>query len=71
MILNSDTELGGLDVLGVTDTVIGALLLNYSSKSYKLNNSNILDNQKIISLLGEISENEKIIISLLEKIIKN
>lgn len=71
MILNSYTELGGLDALGVTDTVIGALLLNYSSKSYKLNNSNILDNKKIISLLGEISENEKIIISLLEKIIKN
>lgn len=67
MILNTNTELGGLDALGVADTVIAALLLNYSSKSYKLNSDNTLENQKVISLLNEINENQKTIISLLER----
>lgn len=34
MILNTNTELGGLDALGVADTIIASLLLNYSGKSY-------------------------------------
>ena len=68
MILNTNTELGGLDVLGVADTVIAAMLLNYSGKSYKLNSDNTLENQKVISLLNQINENQKIIISLLKKI---
>ena len=68
MILDVNTELKGLDALGIADTVIGALLLNYSSKSYKINNDNILENQKIISLLDNINKNEQTIISLLEKI---
>lgn len=71
MILNTNTELGGLDVLGVADTVIAAMLLNYSGKSYKLNSDNTLENQKIISLLNQINENQKIIISLLKKIIED
>ena len=67
MVLNTNAELGGLDALGVADTVIAALLLNYSSKSYKLNSDNMLENQKVISLLNEINENQKTIISLLER----
>lgn len=67
MVLNTNAELGGLDALGVADTVIAALLLNYSSKSYKLNSDNTLENQKVISLLSEINENQKTIISLLER----
>ena len=69
MILNTNAELGGLDALGVADTVIAALLLNYSSKSYKLNSDNTLENQKVISLLSEINENQKTIISLLERMV--
>ena len=69
MILNTNAELGGLDALGVADTVIAALLLNYSSKSYKLNSDNTLENQKVISLLSEINENQKAIISLLERMV--
>lgn len=69
MVLNTNAELGGLDALGVADTVIAALLLNYSSKSYKLNSDNTLENQKVISLLSEINENQKTIISLLERMV--
>ena len=71
MILNTNTELGGLDALGVADTVIASLLLNYSEKSYKLNLDNISENKKVISLLNEINENEKTIISLLQRIIED
>ena len=71
MILNTNAELGGLDVLGVADTVIAAMLLNYSGKSYKLNSDNTLENQKVISLLNQINENQKVIISLLKKIIED
>lgn len=71
MILNTNTELGGLDALSVTDTIIASLLLNYSGKSYKLNLDNTLENKKVISLLNEINENEKTIISLLQKIIED
>lgn len=66
MILNTNTELGGLDALGVADTIIASLLLNYSEKSYKLNLDNISENKKIVSLLNEINENEKTIICLLK-----
>lgn len=64
MILNTNTELGGLDAIGVADTIIASLLLNYSEKSYKLNLDNISENKKIVSLLNEINENEKTIICL-------
>lgn len=71
MILNTNTELGGLDALGVADTIIASLLLNYSGKSYKLNLDNISENKKVISLLNEINENEKTIISLLKCIVED
>ena len=71
MILNTNAELGGLDALGIADTIIASLLLNYSEKSYKLNLDNISENKKIVSLLNEINENEKTIISLLQKIIED
>ena len=66
MILNTNTELGGLDAIGVADTIIASLLLNYSEKSYKLNLDNISENKKIVSLLNEINENEKTIICLIK-----
>lgn len=66
MILNTNAELGGLDALGIADTIIASLLLNYSEKSYKLNLDNISENKKIVSLLNEINENEKTIICLLK-----
>lgn len=71
MILNTNTELGGLDVIGVADTIIASLLLNYSEKSYKLNLDNTSENKKVISILNEINENEKTIISLLQRIIED
>lgn len=71
MILNTNAELGGLDALGIADTIIASLLLNYSEKSYKLNLDNISENKKVISLLNEINENEKTIISLLKRIIED
>ena len=71
MILNTNVELGGLDAIGVADTIIASLLLNYSEKSYKLNLDNTLENKKVISLLNEINENEKTIISLLQRIIED
>jgi hypothetical protein len=71
MILNTNAELGGLDTLGVADTIIASLLLNYSEKSYKLNLDNTSENKKVISLLNEINENEKTIISLLQRIIED
>lgn len=71
MILNTNTELGGLDALGIADTIIASLLLNYSGKSYKLNLDNISENKKVISLLNEINENEKTIISLLKCIVED
>ena len=71
MILNTNAELGGLDALGVTDTIIASLLLNYSGKSYKLNLDNTSENKKVISILNEINENEKTIISLLQRIIED
>lgn len=71
MILNTNTELGGLDALGVADTIIASLLLNYSEKSYRLNLDNTSENKKVISLLNEINENEKTIISLLQRIIED
>ena len=71
MILNTNAELGGLDALGIADTIIASLLLNYSEKSYKLNLDNTSENKKVISLLNEINENEKTIISLLRRIIED
>lgn len=71
MILNTNAELGGLDALGVADMIIASLLLNYSGKSYKLNLDNTSENKKVISLLNEINENEKTIISLLQRIIED
>ena len=71
MILNTNAELGGLDALGVADTIIASLLLNYSEKSYKLNLDNTSENKKVISILNEINENEKTIISLLQRIIED
>lgn len=71
MILNTNTELGGLDALGVADTIIASLLLNYSGKSYKLNLDNVSESKKVISLLNEINENEKTIISLLKCIVED
>nr|DAV30572.1 MAG TPA: hypothetical protein [Caudoviricetes sp.] len=71
MILNTNAELGGLDALGVADTIIASLLLNYSEKSYKLNLDNISENKKIVSLLNEINENEKTIICLLKCILED
>ena len=71
MILNTNTELGGLDALDVADTIIASLLLNYSEKSYKLNLDNISENKKIVSLLNEINENEKTIICLLKCILED
>ena len=71
MILNTNTELGELDALSVTDTIIASLLLNYSEKSYRLNLDNTSENKKVISLLNEINENEKTIISLLQRIIED
>ena len=53
MILNTNAELGGLDSLGVADTIIASLLLNYSEKSYKLNLDNTSENKKVISILNE------------------
>lgn len=60
MILDTNVELGGLDALGVADTIIASLLLNYSEKSYKLNLDNTSENKKVISILNEINENEKL-----------
>lgn len=71
MILNTNAELGGLDALGIADTIIASLLLNYSEKSYKLNLDNISENKKIVSLLNEINENEKTIICLLKCILED
>lgn len=71
MILDTNAELGGLDALGVADTIIASLLLNYSGKSYKLNLDNISENKKIVSLLNEINENEKTIICLLKCILED
>lgn len=71
MILNTNAELGGLDAIGIADTIIASLLLNYSEKSYKLNLDNISENKKVISLLNGINENEKTIISLLQRIIED
>lgn len=71
MILNTNAELGGLDAIGIADTIIASLLLNYSEKSYKLNLDNISENKKVISLLNEINENEKTIISLLQRMIED
>lgn len=71
MILNTNAELGGLDAIGIADTIITSLLLNYSEKSYKLNLDNISENKKVISLLNEINENEKTIISLLQRMIED
>ena len=71
MILNTNAELGGLDAIGIADTIIASLLLNYSEKSYKLNLDNISENKKVTSLLNEINENEKTIISLLQRIIED
>ena len=71
MILNTNAELGGLDALGVADTIIASLLLNYSEKSYRLNLDNTSENKKVISLLNEINENEKTIVSLLQRIIED
>ena len=71
MILNTNAELGGLDALGIADTIIASLLLNYSEKSYKLNLDNISENKNVISLLNEINENEKTIISLLQRKIED
>ena len=71
MILNTNAELGGLDALGVADTIIASLLLNHSEKSYKLNIDNISVNKRVISLSNEINENEKTIISLLLRIIED
>ena len=71
MILNTNTELGGLDALGVADTIIASLLLYYSSKSCKLNLDNISENKKVISLLNDINENERTIISLLRHIVED
>lgn len=71
MILNTNAELGGLDALGVADTIIASLLLNYSEKSYRLNLDDTSENKKVISLLNEINENEKTIISLLQRIIED
>jgi hypothetical protein len=71
MILNTNAELGGLDAIGVADTIIASLLLNYSEKSYKLNLDNTSENKKVISLLNEINENERTIISLLQRIIED
>ena len=71
MILNTNPELGGLDAIGVADTIIASLLLNYSEKSYRLNLDNTSENKKVISLLNEINENEKTIISLLQRIIED
>jgi hypothetical protein len=47
-----------------------SLLLNYSEKSYKLNLDNTSENKKVISILNEINENEKTIISLLKCIVE-
>lgn len=71
MILNTNAELGGLDAISVADTIIASLLLKYSEKSYKLNLDNTSENKKVISLLNEINENEKTIISLLKCIIED
>lgn len=71
MILNTNAELGGLDALGVADTIIASLLLNYFGKSYKLNLDNTSENKKVISLLNEINKNEKTIIYLLQRIIED
>lgn len=51
-------------------TSIASLLLNYSEKSYKLNLDNTSENKKVISILNEINENEKTIISLLKCIVE-
>ena len=61
----------GTTALGIADTIIASLLLNYSGKSYKLNLDNTSENKKVISLLNEINENEKTIISLLQRIIED
>lgn len=71
MFLNTNIELGELDAISVTDTIIASLLLNYSEKSYRLNLYNTSENKKVISLLNEINENEKTIISLLKCIIED
>lgn len=71
MILNTNTELGGLDAISVADTIIASLLLNYSEKSYRLNLDNTSENKKVISILNEINGNEKTIISLLQRIIED
>ena len=59
MTLNTNTELGELDALSVTDTIIASLLLTYSEKSYRLNLDTTSENKKVISLLNEINKNEK------------
>lgn len=71
MSINNNSEFVGLDALGIADIVMAAAMLRQSSKSNKLNSDNISENKKVVSLLNEINENEKIIISLLQKILKD
>lgn len=71
MIINSNSELAGLDALGIVDIIMAAAMLNQSSKSNKMNSDNILESKKIVSLLTQINENEKIIISLLKKMVED
>lgn len=68
MIINNNFELAGLDTLSIANVVMVAAMLKQSSKSNKLNSDNISENKKVVSLLTEINENKKIIISLLQKI---
>jgi len=69
MIINDNSQFAGLDALGIADVVMAAAMLKQSSKSNKLNSDNISENKKVVSLLTEINENQKIIISLLKGLV--
>lgn len=67
MVVNNSSEFAGLDALGIADVVMAAAMLKQSSKSNKMTSDNIAESKKIVSLLSEINENQKTIISLLER----
>ena len=71
MAVNNSSEFAGLDALGIADVVMAAAMLRQSSKSNKINSDNISENKKIVSLLNEINENEKTIISLLRNMVED
>lgn len=71
MNINNNSEFIGLDALGVVDIIMAAAMLNQLSKANKMNSDSILESKKIVSLLNQINENGKTIISLLRNIVED